>query len=51
MWRASGGDLTLLIAASFFSYYTVAAKPMIERHGGIVVMAYATLLGSGPVVR
>lgn len=50
MWRASGGDLTLLIAASFFSYYTVAAKPMIERHGGIVVMTYATLLGSGPVV-
>jgi drug/metabolite transporter (DMT)-like permease len=50
MWRASGGDLTLLIAAAFFSYYTVAAKPLIERHGGIVVMAYATLLGSGPVV-
>jgi len=50
MWRASGGDLTLLIAAAFFSYYTVAAKPLIERHGGVVVMAYATLLGSAPVV-
>jgi drug/metabolite transporter (DMT)-like permease len=50
MWRAGGGDLTLLIAASFFSYYTVAAKPLIERHGGVPVMAYATLLGSGPVV-
>ena len=50
MWRAGGGDLTLLIAASFFSYYTVAAKPLIERHGGIPVMAYATLLGSAPVV-
>lgn len=50
MWRAGGGDLTLLVAASFFSYYTVAAKPLIERHGGVVVMAYATLLGSGPVV-
>ena len=49
-WRASGGDLTMLIAASFFSYYTVAAKPMIERHGGVVVMTYATLLGSAPVV-
>jgi drug/metabolite transporter (DMT)-like permease len=49
-WQAGGGDLTLLIAASFFSYYTVAAKPLIERHGGVVVMAYATLLGSGPVV-
>lgn len=49
-WRAGGGDLILLIAATFFSYYTVAAKPLIERHGGVLVMTYATLLGSGPVV-
>ena len=49
-WRASGGDLVLLVAAAFFSYYTVAAKPLIERHGGVTVMTYATLLGSAPVV-
>ena len=49
-WEASGGDITLLVAASFFSYYTVAAKPLIERHGGVTVMTYATLLGSAPVV-
>ena len=49
-FTASGGDLVLLIAAAFFSYYTVAAKPLIERHGGIVVMTYAVLLGAGPVV-
>jgi drug/metabolite transporter (DMT)-like permease len=49
-WAASGGDLVLLVAASFFSYYTVAAKPLIERHGGVVVMTYAVLLGSLPVV-
>ena len=49
-WQASGGDLTLLVAASFFSWYTVSAKPLIERHGGVTVMAYATLLGSVPVV-
>ncbi|MFT3954213.1 MAG: DMT family transporter [Piscinibacter sp.] len=49
-WQASGGDLTLLVAASFFSYYTVAAKPLIQRHGGVVVMAYGTLLASLPVV-
>ena len=49
-WQASGGDITLLVAASFFSYYTVSAKPLIERHGGVTVMTYATLLGSGPVV-
>jgi len=49
-WRATGGDLFLLVAASFFSWYTVAAKPLIERHGGVVTMAYATLLGSVPVL-
>jgi drug/metabolite transporter (DMT)-like permease len=49
-WRATGGDLFLLVAASLFSYYTVATKPLIERHGGVVTMTYATLLGSVPVV-
>ena len=49
-WRASGGDLILLVAAFFFSAYTVAAKPLIERHGGVLVMAYATLLGCAPVL-
>jgi drug/metabolite transporter (DMT)-like permease len=49
-WQATGGDLFLLVAASFFSYYTVAAKPLIERHGGVVTMSYATLLGSVPVL-
>jgi drug/metabolite transporter (DMT)-like permease len=49
-WRAGGGDLTLLVAASIFSYYTVAAKPLIQRRGGVLVMGYATLLGSAPVV-
>jgi len=49
-WQAGGGDLVLLIAASLFSYYTVAAKPLIERLGGVTVMTYAVLLGSGPVV-
>jgi len=49
-WRASGGDLILLIAAFFFSAYTVAAKPLIERHGGVLVMTYATLFGCVPVL-
>ena len=49
-WQASGGDLTLLVAAAFFSYYTVAAKPLIERLGGVTVMTYATLMGSAPLV-
>ena len=49
-WQASGGDLTLLVASAFFAYYTVASKPLIERHGGVTVMTYATLMGSAPVV-
>ena len=49
-WQASLGDLVLLVAASFFSYYTVAAKPLIARLGGVTVMAYGVLFGSAPVV-
>ena len=49
-WQASSGDLVLLIAAAFFSAYTVTAKPLFERHGGVLVMAYTTLLGSVPLV-
>ena len=49
-WTASGGDLFLLVAANFFSYYTVASKPVIERLGSVVTMTYATLFGSIPIV-
>lgn len=49
-WAATGGDLVMLFAASLFSYYTVMTKPLIQRHGGVTVMAYATLAGSVPVV-
>jgi drug/metabolite transporter (DMT)-like permease len=49
-WAATGGDLVLLFAGSLFSYYTVMTKPLIQRHGGVAVMAYATLAGSVPVV-
>jgi drug/metabolite transporter (DMT)-like permease len=49
-WQAGAGDLVLIVAASFFSYYTVAAKPLIERLGGVTVMTYAVLFASAPVV-
>jgi drug/metabolite transporter (DMT)-like permease len=49
-WQAGAGDLVLLVAASFFSCYTVAAKPLIERLGGVTVMTYAALLASAPIV-
>ena len=49
-WAATGGDLMMLFSASLFSYYTVMTKPLIQRHGGVAVMAYATVAGSPLVV-
>jgi drug/metabolite transporter (DMT)-like permease len=49
-WAATGGDLMMLCAAAMFSYYTVMTKPLIRRHGGVAVMAYATIAGSPIVV-
>ena len=49
-WRAGGGDLVLLVAAGFFSFYTVAVKPVMEKHGPVLTMGYATLLGGLPVM-
>jgi drug/metabolite transporter (DMT)-like permease len=49
-WEATGGDLMMLFSASLFSYYTVMSKPLIQRHGGVAVMAYATLAGSPLIV-
>lgn len=45
-WQAGWGDLVLLVATVFFSYYTVAAKDVITRIGGMTVMCYTTLLAS-----
>ncbi len=45
-WAATGSDLMMLFSASLYSYYTVMSKPLIQRHGGVAVMAYATLAGS-----
>jgi drug/metabolite transporter (DMT)-like permease len=49
-WRAGGGDLVLLVAAAFFSYYTVAVKPVMQTHGPVLTMGYATLLGGLPLM-
>ena len=49
-WEAGLGDAVLLVAAFCFSWYTVGARPLIERHGGVTVMTYGVLLGSLPVV-
>lgn len=47
--RAGLGDLTLLVAGASFSAYTVMSRPLADRYGPIVVLAY-TLLFSAPVM-
>lgn len=49
-WRASGGDLVLVLAAGLFSWYTVQAQPLFERHGTVLAMGYATVLGGLPLM-
>jgi drug/metabolite transporter (DMT)-like permease len=49
-WQASLGDAVLLVAAALFSYYTVAAKPVIARHGGVTVLAYGSLICTLPML-
>jgi drug/metabolite transporter (DMT)-like permease len=49
-WQAGLGDLTLLVAAALFSYYTVAAKPLIRHHGGVTVLAYGSLVCTLPML-
>jgi len=49
-WQAGLGDLTLLAAAALFSYYTVAAKPLIQHHGGVTVLAYGSLVCTAPML-
>jgi drug/metabolite transporter (DMT)-like permease len=49
-WQATGGDLRVLCAAALFSYYTVASKPLIERYGGVPVIAYSMIAPSPLIV-
>ncbi|RTL45605.1 MAG: DMT family transporter [Burkholderiales bacterium] len=49
-WQASVGDLTLLVAAALFSYYTVASKPLILHHGGVTVLGYGSLVCTLPML-
>lgn len=49
-WQASLGDGVLLVAAALFSYYTVASKPLILHHGGVVVLGYGSLVCTLPML-
>ena len=47
--RAGAGDLTLLVAGASFSVYTVAARPLADRYGPLILLSY-TLLFSAPIM-
>ena len=44
--HAGLGDLVLLFAAFLFSLYTVMARPLTERYGPLIVLAYTLLFGA-----
>jgi len=48
--RAGMGDLVLLLAASLFSLYTVVVRPLSERYGPILVLAWTLVFGAPPMV-
>ena len=47
---AGYGDLVLLAAAFLFSLYTVLSRPLADRYGPLIVLAYTLLIGSPPLV-
>jgi drug/metabolite transporter (DMT)-like permease len=49
-WRAGLGDFCILSATVLFSFYTVMAKPMMERSNAAVVVCYMTLLATPPML-
>src|SRR3981189_1612325 len=48
--HAGFGDLILLVSASLFSLYTVLARPLVERYGPLIVLAYTLLFGAPPMI-
>ena len=48
--HAGLGDLILLAAAVLFSLYTVLVRPLEERYGPLIVLAYTLLFGAPPML-
>lgn len=48
--QAGAGDLVLLFAASLFSLYTVIAKPLVQRYGPLIVLAWTLAVGAPPMI-
>jgi drug/metabolite transporter (DMT)-like permease len=48
--HAGAGDLILLAAAFLFALYTVLVRPLVERYGPLIVLAYTLLVGAPPIL-
>ena len=48
--RAGFGDLALLGASAMFSLYTVISKPLAERYGPLVLLAWTLAFGAPPLL-
>jgi len=48
--RAGLGDLVLLVAALLFSIYTVIVRPLTDRYGPLLVLAWTLAVGAPPVL-
>jgi drug/metabolite transporter (DMT)-like permease len=48
--HAGLGDLMLLVAAALFSLYTILVRPLVERYGPLIVLAYTLAFGAPPMV-
>ena len=44
------GDLVLLFAASLFALYTVVVRPIAERYGPLIVLAWTLAFGAPPML-
>jgi len=48
--QAGLGDFVLLFAASLFSLYTVIVRPLAERYGPVIVLAWTLAIGAPPLL-
>jgi len=48
--RAGFGDLALLLASGMFSVYTVISKPLVERYGPLLLLAWTLAFGAPPLL-
>jgi drug/metabolite transporter (DMT)-like permease len=48
--RAGLGDLALLAASAMFALYTIISKPLVERYGPLMLLAWTLVFGAPPLL-